>query len=397
MTTATAEMVYIDAKGDKLPVNLSLDLYREASDKGVSLKQHMATVYPTNASKNGTAYEQVMEQAGVFVKGDKAFGIRPSTMEDVMAPKQANAVTREGVPVSRLLFPAIMLDVIENKLSVNYDVNPAALNSMLAQDDSIQGERWERPVINFSAPEAARSAGVAQLALPNSMMTITASDKSMRIPTWGIGMEISEQAQRSTTLDLVGLAIARQAQVETNERTNAYILALLNGDSDMSMASLASLSKVETSQSNNGAVALGAGVLNQKAWLTWLSKRSNKRTISHVITDIAGAMMIEGRTGKPIITNDNPNSPRIDTLFTVLNPKWPANVKLFITDDVNWPANTIMGIDSRYGIHRVSSLTAQYSAIENFAMKRSTMLRIDKGEMVYRLFDEAFEVMTTLA
>ena len=30
-------------------------------------------------------------------------------------------------------------------------------------------------------------------------------------------------------------------------------------------------------------------------------------------------------------------------------------------------------------------------------MKRSTMLRFDKGEMLYRLFDEAFEVMTTLS
>jgi len=45
-------------------------------------------------------------------------------------------------------------------------------------------------------------------------------------------------------------------------------------------------------------------------------------------------------------------------------------------------------------VHRISSTTAQYSAIEQFAMKRSTMLRFDKGDMVYRLFDEAFEVLT---
>lgn len=390
-------LIYIDAKGDKLPVDMSVSMYKEAADRNQSLPQYLATQYPTNAEKNGTVFEQLMEQCGVFVNGNKEFGFRASTLEDVLAPKQAAAITREGVPASRLLFPAVMLEVIENKLSVNYDVNPAALSAMIAKEDSINGDRWERPVISYAAVETARGGPVAQLSMPNAMMTITASDKSMRIPTWGIGLEISEQAQKSTTLDLVGLAVARQAQVETNERANGYILSLLNGDSDYSMAALSTFAgKVQTSASINGS-ALGAGVLNQKTWLTWLSQRSNKRMITHVVTDLAGAMMIENRTGKPVITTDNPNSPRIDTLFTVMNPKWPSNVQIFITDDVNWPANTIMGIDARYGIHRVTSLSAQYSAIEQFAMKRSTMLRFDKGEMVYRLFDEAFEVLTTLS
>ncbi len=390
-------LIYIDAKGDKLPVDMSVSMYKEAADRNQSLPQYLATQYPTNAEKNGTVFEQLMEQSGVFISGNKEFGFRASTLEDVLSPKSASAITREGVPASRLLFPAVMLEVIENKLSVNYDVNPAALSAMIAKEDSINGDRWERPVISYAAVESARGGPVAQLSMPNAMMTITASDKSMRIPTWGIGLEISEQAQKSTTLDLVGLAVARQAQVETNERANSYILSLLNGDADYSMAALSTfVGKVQTSASINGA-ALGAGVLNQKTWLTWLSQRSNKRMITHVVTDLAGAMMIENRTGKPVITTDNPNSPRIDTLMSVMNPKWPANVQIFITDDANWPVNTIMGIDARYGIHRVTSLSAQYSAIEQFAMKRSTMLRFDKGEMVYRLFDEAFEVLTTLA
>lgn len=387
-------LVYIDAKGANLPIDATVDMYRTAAEANQSLPQYLANQYPTNSEKHGTVFEQLMEQCGVKLQGNKEFGLRPSSLEDVLNPKSASAITREGVPASRWLFPAVILEVIENKLSVNYGVNPAALNAMIAKEDAVSGERWERPVISYAQVETARGAPVAQLAMPNAIMSITASDKAMRIPTWGIGLEISEQAQRSTTIDLVGLAIARQAEVETNERANTYILNLLNGDTDMAMAALSTFSgKVQTVTTLNGA-SLGTGVLNQKTWLTWLSQRATKRMITHIVTDIATAMAIEGRTGKPIITNDNPNSPRIDTLFTVMNPKWPASVQIFITDDVNWPANTIMGIDSRYGIHRITSLTAQYSAIEQFAMKRSTMLRIDKGEMVYRLFDEAFEVLT---
>ena len=84
----------------------------------------------------------------------------------------------------------------------------------------------------------------------------------------------------------------------------------------------------------------------------------------------------------------------MDINVNVVNPNWPSNVKFVLTNDPNWPANTYMGIDSRYGVHRVNSLSAQYNAIENFALKRSTALRIDKGELVYRLFDESFEVLS---
>lgn len=389
------QLIIVDAKGDKTPVDLGIDTYRQAQDQGLSLGQYLGRRHVTNAEKHGSVMAQLMEQCGIFVGSDREYGIRSSTMGDVLNPKEGNsgsAITRDGVPASRLLFPAVILDTIEDKLQRDYSTNPNALSSMLAVDDSIQGDRWERPVLNFSKPEAARGGPVAQLSLPNVMLTITASDKSMRIPTWGIGLEISEQAMRSTTLDLVGLAVARQAAVEANERANAYIMSLLNGDTDLSMAALSAISgKVQTAVSLDAAATSG---LTQTAWLTWLTQRTNYRMITHVITDLKGAMAIEGRAGKPTVQNDNPTSNRIDTLLEVINPMWTSRVKVFITNDPNWPAKTIMGIDARHAIRRVNSLTAQYSAIEQFVLKRSTSLRVDKGEMVDRLFDEAFEVLT---
>lgn len=387
------DLVIRDAQGANVPVNLSVEMYKDAADAGLSLKQHLSNIYPTNAQKHGSAFEQVLEQCGIFVKGNKEYGLRASSMDDVLNPKEsASAITRDGVPASRLLFPAVILDVIEDKLTVDNDTNPSALTSMLAQDIPIPGDRWERPVLNFSQPEAARGQAVSQLALPNSMLMITASDKSQRIPNWAIGLEISEQAMKATTLDLVGMAVARQAAVEGNERANGFILSLLNGDIDLGMAALSAFAgKVQTAVSLDATATAG---LSQLSWMTWLTQRTNTRMITHVVTDLKGAMAIEARAGKPVITTDNPNSNRIDTLFDVINPTWPSKVKIFLTNDVNWPAKTIMGFDGRYAITRVKSLTAQYSAIEQFVLKRSTAMRIDKGELVYRLFDEAFEVLT---
>ena len=386
------EMIYIDAKGDKKAVDLSVSMYQSAAEANQSLPQYMATQYPTNAEKHGTAFEQVLEQAGVFVKGNKEFGIRPSTVQEVLSPKDA-AITREGVPVSRLLFPAVMLSVIEDKLTRDYATNPAGFNALVAQEDSVAGDRWERPVLNFSRPEGARSAPVSQLALPNLMLSITASDKSMRIPSWGIGLEISEQAQKSTTLDLVGLAVARQALIEGNERANASILALLNGDVDYGSVALSAIAGKVVKAVSFDATIVAAGALTKKAWMKWLTKNSTYRTITHVVTDFDTAMVLDQLLNG---TNSSTNGPMatITSAVSVMNTNWPSNVQIFVTNDANWPANTIMGLDKSAGVHRITSLTAAYSAIEQFAMKRSTMLRIDKGDMSYRLFDEAFEVLT---
>ena len=229
--------------------------------------------------------------------------------------------------------------------------------------------------------------------MPNSMLSITASDKSMRIPTWGIGLEISEQAQKSTTLDLVGLAVARQAQVEGNERANSYILSLLNGDVDHGMAALSTIGGKVVKANVYDATIVAAGTLTKKAWMKWLTANANYRTITHVVTDFDTAMVLDTLLNG---TNTSTNGPMatITSRVSVMNTNWPSNVQIFVTNDANWPANTIMGIDKSAAIHRISSLTAQYSAIEQFAMKRSSMMRIDRGDMVYRLFDEAFEVLT---
>ncbi|MBT2326748.1 hypothetical protein J7E62_31025 [Variovorax paradoxus] len=388
------ELVYVDAAGKNQAIDIGLDTYKAAADKGQSVPQYLASAYPTNAEKFGTAFEQLCEQTGIFVKGSKDFGIRPSTVGEVLNPKQdAAAITKEGVPASRILFPAVILGVIEDKLATDLKTSVTGLEQMIAVDDSINSDKFERPVLNFSNPEAARSAPVGQLALPQSMLTITASDVARKIPSWAIGMEISEQAQRSTTLDLVGLAVGRQAAVESNEKAYAYILSFLNGDSDYAIAALSSIAGKVVAASTLDAAATG-GKLTQTAWIKWLARNAHKRTISLVVTDLAGAMAIEGREGKPTNQNDNPNSPRIDTLMQVINPSWTSTVKVFLTNDPNWPAGTIMGMDTRYAVHRVKSLTAEYSAIEQFVLKRSTAMRVDKGELLYRLFDEAFEVLT---
>lgn len=387
-----------DNTGAIQQVEVTVEMYRAANEAGQSFEQYVNSQYQT-APNQPSAFRQFLASENIHIKGDPKRGILSASIHDMlngtgMCAPQAGTVLKEGVPASRILFPAALMSALEDKLNVDRETTPNAFEQLIAVDDSINSDRYERPILNFKRPEEARSQVISQLALPNTMLTITASDVTRKIPTFSLGMEISDQAKAASTLDLVGLALARQAATERNEQSNNYILSLLNGDSDQNMLALSAIAgKVQKAVSFDATITKN-GELTHEAWIYWLAQNSTKRRITHVVTDLKTALAIENRRGKPTNQNDNPGSPRIDAIPTIMNPSWDFNTKIFITQDPNWPAGTIMGLDSRYGVHRVKSLTAQYEAVEALVMRRSTQMRFDHGEIVYRLFDEAFEVLT---
>jgi hypothetical protein len=307
----------------------------------------------------------------------------------------AGAVTEDSSIAGRLVALPYLMDTLENKLtSSDYGIQ-ALFNRKAAAIDTINGTKFDRPFLNFSRPESARSRAVTQLGEPASMLTLTTSDKSWKIAGSSIGMEISDEAAAATSLDIVSLSMTRQAEVEALERIEGQLLAFLSGDSDLDMAALSTVSgAVKNAKTAFDSSLTVAGTLSQKAWVNWLFYGSRVRRIDTVITDLAGALAIENRSGRPVVVGDNATSKRIDTLDTVVNPSWPDQVDVIISQDPNWPANTIVGFDSRYAYHIVNSTTLSYTAMEQFAIRRSTKLRVDTGSIAYRLFDDAWQVLT---
>jgi len=193
-------------------------------------------------------------------------------------------------------------------------------------------------------------------------------------------------------LDLITLAIARQVANERNARANENLVAVVSGDPDMGQGSLSSLGKSVTALSLDAAATAG---ITQLAWMKWLYANSKKRRITHLVTDIDGALAIENRTGRPTVQQDNPGSKRINNNVYVSNPTWAPELPIFIADPgVGWPAKTVLGIDSRSALHRVTSTNASYSAIEEFALRRGSAMRFDFGQITRRLFLDACDALT---
>ena len=386
---------FIDAQGATQQFEVTLDLVREASQGGVSLRDHINATLPTDAEKHGDAFSQLCASEGIVLVPNKKYGIRPQRLNAVLEGRtvlEAGAVVRQPNNQARVLLMPAIGALIEDKLVSDLDMNANAFDAMIALDETIADEWLLWPEINYAAPEAARSQVISQLAKPAAMLSVTTAEKSVRIPTWSLGVEWSEQVTKYVNLDLIVLAIARQVANERNARANENLVGILAGDPDVGQASLASLGKSVTALSLDAAATAG---ITQLSWISWLYANSKKRRITHLVTDIAGAMAIENRTGRPTVVQDNPGSKRIDSVVTVSNPTWAPDLPIFVVDpSVGWTAKTILGIDARSALHRVTSTNASYQAQEDFVLRRGSALRYDFGQVTRRLFLDAFDVLT---
>lgn len=386
-----------DRAGNLADVEFNAKEYLVASERGLTLSQYLTQTHgdKTDETKYGSVIGQFMASAGMFLGEDTLTGLRPPTMKAVISEGiQIGAITRNDgssntTPSGRLLFPEIIMRTIESQLRVSNDDFLMGWEKCIAQTTSINGPKFEQPVINVTAPEGVAANPIAQLAPPDTLVSITVSEYSRNITTKSIGLMISDQAQQATTLDLVTLILGAHARGERVRNVEEHIAGIISGDTDRGMSALPTF-KAPTLD----ATIVASGVITHKAWVKYLRQNYRKLSINRILTTLDVAMAIEARTGKPVdSTRYVAEGSNFAVDMTVDNLSVVSPPILIVADGVV-AANTIVGLDTRYGIRRVINAQAQYSAIEQYLMRRATAFRIDYGEYSHRLYDEAFSVMT---
>lgn len=381
--------------GEMQQVEVDLSLSAEAKEAGAKhLLAHLDNKVLVSPGLP-TPRQQVYAQMGLNRKDIKL----KDAMEGTFAVRAGNtgATVADNSVSGRLATTAYLFDTIENKLrSSDYGLL-SIFNSRAAQVDSVSATKFERPIINMSRPESGRSRSIVQLAEPSSMLVLTTSDTSYKIPSSAIGIEYSDQAAASVSLPIVSMSITRQAETEAMERVEGFLLGFLNGDADIGMAPLALVPGAVKNAKTDYDSTLTAGNLSQKAWVNWLFTGSRFRKIDTVVTNLECALAIENRAGRPTVQTDDATSKRIDIGMSILNPTWPDQVQIIISQDPNWPANTILGFQASAGFHVVNSTILAYEGMQEFAIRRSTKLRYDFGSVAYRLYDDAWSALTLTA
>lgn len=399
---------FLDAKGAVQDIEIGASIYKDASEANLSIPQFVNRKYPTDAAKFGTTFDQMLSSCGLLVPDaalQRELGLRAPTMADVLSGKASFEVAASntagiGSPTgsqSRTLFPAAIVQYMETALVKDYQTDANVFDKLIAQTLSIANDRFEQPQINMSTPNGPNSALAqrrAQLAAPAAMMTFTTSDKIRKVPTYALGMEFSNEALRATTLDLVGLSVQRQLNVERDAWVYSYLADIFGGDNDINTGSLASLGFTVNATAFDAASS--GGNLTQAAWLNWLFRNRKYRKIDWVICDLATYLKIESRSGRPSLTAIDTILPRLEAQAKVQNPGI-GDVNVFLVDSATnggpIPAGTILGLDSRYAIARVRNTSADVQAAEQYALRQAEAFSLQFGEMCYRLHPDAFDTL----
>jgi len=388
---------FIDAMGKRQQVALSMEHWKAASESNMTLRQYLNVTYPTAHEKYDT-FTQMSASCGLTMHSDDKYALRSTPIKhvfDTPANLEAGVVDQSHPVQSKILFPAFIMQYIEDSMAVDRASAVVSMEEMIANTVTVPGFRAEQPVISYGAtsgPEDSRSAPRAQLAKPKKMMSITASERQLAIPEMAIAIEISDEATIGTNLDLIGLALTRQREVEGYLRAGEQLLAILQGDADIAtMTSGLSQTKADTIDS----AIVAAGAITDMAFEKWLYTGLNYRTVTHIVTDYAGARAIQHRTGRLVLSNDFPKE-RPFVREGIFYPNLVDAVKIYVVDSdmTSWPANTLMGLDSSHAIQRFRSTAASYSDVERFVMRRGTGFVVAYGEILVRIFDDAFSTLS---
>lgn len=391
---------YVDNTGAVHEVDFTAEeLLGGAKASGMTPVQYVNNKFPDADLAIGTAFKQIQASIGICSPGeDNPFGLRPTRMADLLgsdyqaAGAVSNTTSATGTfgTASRALAVISIIDRIENQLSRDRQTDIDTFYSMVGTSLTINTEHFEQPVINYGTPggpEQAKASRVSQGANPPKMLSFSTSDRIRRIGAWNIGMEYTDQALAATTLDFVSMTVARYFQIERDERAYRYISSLWNGDGDLNVGAVPGVTSVSLDPLSTG------GVLTHRAWVKFLARSRKFRRITYAIMDIDTYLKVEGRVGRPGSNNYDPTLARIDPQAIAMNVGFGNDVKVFIVESAaeGGPvaANEILALDASAAITKVTNTAAVYSGVESYAMKRTTAMRMDWSEEVFRTFGDS--------
>ncbi len=381
--------------------DVELEDYKRAASAGVSFKQYINSKHSDADANYGDAFSQAVQAMGAGNRIHGGSRIVSSTLAQIHAGMEAGPASNiqagtlvapdgsDTTPAGRVFYPEIVLDMMRESLATDYSDIITGFDSMIAVTENIAGSVYLQPTIDVTANEDVRAQPIAQGADPAVMVNISTAQSSRTIPTKSIGLQITDQAMNFATIDLVATAIAAQARGEKIAMVNSDLSAMIAGDTDSGMSAMVA-KKLKDYDSAN---ITNTGDVTHKGFLKMLHADYQKLSIDSAIMDIDTYLAFEGRAGRPTVDKDRGNDERLNMKFKPMNFSL-TDLNILIVDTAIVGANQALFLDSRYAFRKVIDVTAQYSAIQAFVMRRINQMRMDYGQHTTRLYDDASKLIT---
>lgn len=397
---------YMDAQGRKHEVPVTLELYHEAKDAGLTLAQHINTKFAAAGAepdlKYGTVFQQVSASEGLVLVGENPFGKRSPYLQDIFDGKSGYNVVAEPVnranpygTQARTLFPMAVIEMIEDTMQPDRKTDDALFRSMIKLNQTINTDSYMQPVITYKGANRGGDGGtntaqaqrITEMANTPMMLMLGTSEKFRTLPTYGIGIEVSEKAMKATTLDMMVLTVNRYTQIEKDARVYSYISEIFLGDLDHNSGAVPAVTSTSLDAAATG------GVLTHEAWVIFLALKRKTRKITHLIMDIKTYLKIEKRTGRPGSNSYDPTLARIDPQTSVMNNTFGGDVQIMIVDAAvdggPVPAGEVWALDKENAIMMVRNTSADFKATEDFVLRRTSAMVWHWGEVALRLWGDS--------
>jgi hypothetical protein len=339
----------------------------------------------------GSAFDQFKLSAGL-VRADKPnpMGIRSATIGAVLNGTSgifANVQQNQSPngTASRSFTNIAVIEETVSEMQKDRATDTVVFNEMVAVNQSVSSEHVEQPVVDYTnkgGPESAQAQRVAQGAEPPKMLFFKTNDRIRRLGSWTLGMTWTDQALSNTTIDYVARTTAHYLRIEQDERVYRYLSSLFQGDGDLVIGAVPTVTSVSLDAASTG------GVLTHKAYVKFLARNRKYRKITHLVMDIDTYLKFEARAGRPGSNAYDPRLTVVDPQAAMVNNTFGGDVRIFLVDSAAEggpvPANTIWALDASIAITKITNTAAAYSAIEDYAMKRTTAMRMDWSEECFR-------------
>jgi hypothetical protein len=407
-----AEFKYRDSTGNIKTGYMTLEDYRLAADHNMRAAAVVNARHSDADPNFGSAFEQGMKYLGIFPRGDRKYGILPTTIKHILdgtCTQQMSGFQLAGgnsivspkaplgssTPASRLFFPEVVLGFIEETLQADYGVEEAAFNQMFAMNNAITSEVWTQPVINTTAPQAQDMRPIGQNQMPANMVSITASQSSKALGAISIGLQMSEQAMRDATVDMVGIIVREQAMGQRMRNLWRDLNAVITGNAD------AGESAITPTDFTDYDANAGAGEITHIGYTKMLWDPTRIYGWDMMFGPMDSYLAIERRTGRPLVYDPATSGVNVGNAGTYgLNPGNPTLInfatsqpRYLVVPDGVVPANQFVMLDTRYALARVTNVAANYAATEQQVLSRSSFWRWDLSEFVYRFRADAIKVI----
>lgn len=391
---ATTILGFMAADGTRCTFEAGPQLYSQAAKTGISPRQLInrmaadaARDHGGVATKHGDAYTQAVLDSGLVANhklGEKAMTFGQLMSADLNVNSTRAPSGDDTTTAAQVLYPMTILEALVQNPTVKDNGFLGNVSKLFADTQNVTTGRVDQPIIRMKSSEDAPSHQTAQLAAPATMMEITLGDRQYRIPSEGIGMMVSQEALEATTLDLMTIAITRQAMGQRIRMAKQQLNGIINGDADLNQKPLKVRKFSEFDPSANGK-------FTKLGWLKMLRENRYEytRTRGLLTLDTAVAMDNELTASYKL----GPDAHTIQAPFSGIDLDCPNPTFMDLDDDILGSSNRIVLLDPTAAMRRVINISAEYQGIEDFIMRKAKGFRADHGEIALRLFDEAILVV----